>query len=365
MENNSDNKMTIEEIRKLYSSAIGNTEFSFLKGFDKPVQINKYYSDFVESFITELSQAINEPYYVIFGYLDDPEINAGCLYNGNAYHIFLNQGALLQLYRYASILACNYKTIDLKKGFSVNAKEHKLTVQMNDNESPELSTEMELSSDPVDNVLADYIAMIAVKFVIAHEIGHIVEGHLRYLMKTNKRDNVRLNMSEIFYESVNAKTLQCLEIDADSFACCYLMSYLQKDLINDKSLLNIVQDTSDIYKLVGISIHSVFYLIGFNKDQWAIPEASKHRFAHPQALTRLNLILDVCRGVLESDPNESDTDKLWSYIFQGTVIAHRDLCNYLSPDRYDPQTFFIEVLSRDSYGIELIEHWRKIKPQII
>lgn len=363
MNNDSNSKITIKEMLELYGDATGKTKFSFIHGFNKPVRINEYYSDFVETFITEISHAINESFFVLFGYSEVPEINAGCVYNGKTYYVTLNQGTLLQIYHYASILACNYKTIDLKKGFSVDAKEKKLNVLMKDEVSPDLNIEIELSSDPIDNILADYIAMIAVKFIIAHEIGHIAEGHLRYLMKINKGDSVKLNMSEVFYENIDVKVLQCLEIDADTFASCYLMSYLQNELIKDETLLKIVKDTSDIYKLVGISIHCVFYLIGFNKDQWKIPEKSKHRFSHPQALTRLNLILDVCRGVMKSDASESDPNKLWSYIFQGTVIAHRDLCDFLAPDRYDPQSFFIEVLGRDSNGDELIEYWKKIKPQ--
>lgn len=159
-------------------------------------------------------------------------------------------------------------------------------------------SDIRISESIDENIITDYIAMIATKIVIAHEIGHILNGHLDY-RKENGDSSISFSMSNVRNSHRNSVELQAMEIDADEFAACQIISILEDELLADTKLREIICNEEQIYRIVGCSIQCVFYLIGVKNNFWEVDEP--HKYSHPPALTRLNLFLDTCRGQLNND----------------------------------------------------------------
>lgn len=217
-----------------------------------------------------------------------------------------------------------------------------------------LTSEITLSERIEDNIIAEYIAMLAVKFIIAHEIGHILNGHLLY-RNARGETTIEFNMTDSGSSDLSTISLQCMEIDADSFAVCEMVSTIEKELLCDEKLLSIVQSKDEIYKLAGCAVQCVFYLIGKLQNTWEMN--TPEQYTHPPAKTRVNLLLDVCRGVI-SDDNK------WENIMKGCVIAERNLNDYFGVGNQSIDKYILQILGTDDYGESLLKSWRILKKEL-
>ena len=219
----------------------------------------------------------------------------------------------------------HYRTVLMKTDSSIGRVVHTINTQRPN--YPTITTQSE------ENSIAEYIAMIAIIFIISHEIGHILSGHLIYLLEHGEA-------YESFYmtgnntDLINNMDMQAMEIDADNFLICQLMSLLETELLDDQLLLDTVSDISEIYKLVGCAIQCVFYLVGINKNQWIEDNPRGH--SHPPSLTRVNLLLDICRYTLSGE----NADQKFRYIVQGIILAQKNLRNYLKKTYMLPSNLY-------------------------
>lgn len=341
-----------KEQKEYFESLIGHTPFSFFQNFTSRSDVFDYYKNYAMELIDQICKAINQKFVISYEYLINPKINAGCILDNNINKIMIFEGVVFSLYNYAHKLVTHYKTVNMKckKEDSKGVK-----IFINDvGDDLKLSTEIELSSNIEDNILAEYIAMLAVKFIINHEIGHILNGHLLYRNSCGEQ-KVQFHMTDNGDSPLSKIDLQCMEIDADSFAVCELMSCIEKELIYDQCLLKIVETKDEIYKIAGCSIQCVFYLIGKLQSRWIVdtPEC----YSHPPVLTRVNLLLDVCRGSLGND------DK-WAKVLQGCVIVERNLNDYFEFGNKDIDQFILDIIGTNAYGEKLLEAWRKLKYEL-
>lgn len=341
-----------KEQKEYFESLIGHTPFSFFQNFTSRSNVFDYYKNYAMELIEHICKTINQEFVISYEYLINPKINAGCILDNNINKIMIFEGVVFSLYNYAHKLVAHYKTVNMKYKRE-DAKGVKFFI--NDiGDNLKLSTEIELSSNIEDNILAEYIAMLAVKFIINHEIGHILNGHLLYRSSCGEQ-KVEFHMTDSGDSPLNKIDLQCMEIDADSFAVCELMSCIEKELIYDQCLLEIVESIDDIYKIAGCSIQCVFYLIGKLQDKWIVdtPEC----YSHPPVLTRVNLLLDVCREALGND------DK-WAKVLLGCVIVERNLNDYFEFGNKNIDQFILDIVGTNTYGEKLLETCRKLKVEL-
>lgn len=344
-------EMSIQE-KQYYESLVGHTPFSFFKNLSSNIEIFDYFEDYAVDLVKSTCEAINQEFPISYEYLINPKINAGCVLENNVNKIIVFEGVIFSLYSYAHKLVTHYKTVRMKKerenseGCTIFVEETRDGLKLN--------TEIELSSRIEDNILAEYIAMMAVKFIIAHEIGHILSGHLLYRSSYGE-EKVEFHMTSSGISKVSRVNLQCMEIDADSFAACELVSSLEKELLYDGKLLNIIESQDEIYKIAGCAIQCVFYLIGKLQNNWR--NNTPEKYSHPPAITRVNLLLDVCRGVISDD-------KKWGGILQGCVIAERNLNDYFKIGNDSMDQFIIDIIGSDKYGQHLLGIWRDLKKEL-
>lgn len=343
--------MSIQK-KQYYESLVGHTPFSFFKNFDSSLEIFDYFENYAVDLVKSTCEAVNQEFLISYEYLINPKINAGCMLESNVNKIIVYEGVLFSLYSYAHKLVTHYKTVRMK---NVQENSEGCTIFVEETRDGfKLNTEIELSSRIEDNILAEYIAMLAVKFIIAHEIGHILSGHLLY-RNAYGEEKVEFHMTSSGISKLSMVNLQCMEIDADSFAACELVSSLEKELLYDKKLLSIIESQEEIYKIAGCAIQCVFYLIGKLQNSWIINTPEK--YSHPPALTRVNLLLDVCRGVLSDD-------KKWGGILQGCVIAERNLNDYFKIGNDSMERFILDIIDSDKYGQYLLGIWRDLKKEL-
>ncbi|CQR51503.1 hypothetical protein [Paenibacillus riograndensis] len=109
-------------------------------------------------------------------------------------------------------------------------------------------------------IIAEYMAMFAIKFIILHEIGHHYNGHIMYLNSSNHKTNA-LNHEN---SCVSLLDLQTLEMDADAFAISRLIYEILVLLSEDNRICQILKSIDDIFTLFVISIHTLFLI--FKKE---------------------------------------------------------------------------------------------------
>lgn len=341
------------EMLAFYNSLVGNTPFSFFQCLDKPVIVFDYYERFANELINALCNACNTQCECSVEYFPDPNVDAVCSFDGKTNKILIFEGALLAIYRFASILSCGYRTTIMKKESS-DVKYHKFIVHSITNKGNIIDTSILLSDSVEENIMTDYIAMIAMKIIIAHEIGHLLSGHMQFRQKKGER-SVKFAMGET-NSCLNNLVLQVMEIDADQFAACQIMTILENELLNNEELKSILIDQKQIYRLVGCAIQCVFYLIGIKNDFWETDDPSM--YSHPPALTRVNLFLDIMRLQMGKEREHE-----WAQIVNGVIIAQKNIYAHYGTDYSNPIKFVADIMGTNSYGSYLLEEWRRMKPE--
>jgi hypothetical protein len=128
---------------------------------------------------------------------------------------------------------------------------------------------------PVDNerrTIARHLTSLALHFQFCHELGHIMNGHLKYvfgqggemdLNEVEELDNSTCNTS-----SLSPIQYQTLEYDADAFAASHslgllLQSYVYRDKIDNAIIRGLHVDIRRAYRLMRFAISTLFRLQGF------------------------------------------------------------------------------------------------------
>lgn len=343
------------EEREKYDRLVGHTPFCFFKDFSSKVIVFDYYEKYAIDLVNGICDALGKNCAFEFSYLLSPEINAGCRLDEQKNRLYVLEGTLFKIYDCASLLACIYQTIDMRNQGS-NVKVNKIEMQVyTETQSPFTISDIRISESIDENIITDYIAMLATKIVIAHEIGHILNGHLSY-RKKNGEKAISFSMANICDSCQNCVELQAMEIDADEFAACQIISILEDELLADMKLRDIVRNESQIYRIVGCAIQCVFFLIGVKNDFWEVDEPQN--YSHPPALTRLNLFLETCRGLLNDDGK-------WGQIVQGVIIAHRNFCDHYKVKFIQREQFVLDIMGKNEYGEVVVNHWRELKEHLM
>lgn len=343
------------EERMKYDCLVGHTPFCFFKDFSSKVIIFDYYEKYAFDLVNDLCAALGQNCEFEFTYLLNPEINAGCSLEGTKNRLYVLEGTLYKIYDCASLLACIYKTIDMRNQASRN-KVSTIEIQAySETQSAFVMSDIRISESIDENIIADYIAMLATKIVIAHEIGHILNGHLSY-RKERGESTISFSMSNTCILNHSNAALQAMEIDADEFAACQIISILEGELLADTKLKKIISDDAQIYRMVGCAIQCVFFLIGVKNNFWEVDKPQN--YSHPPALTRLNLFLETCRGLLNDDSK-------WAQLVQGVIIAHKNFCSHYNVEFIHREQFVLDIMGKNEYGEIVVDNWRTLKQDLL
>lgn len=204
-------------------------------------------------------------------FTNSKKFNAKVKFEGNLKIIEINIGVIMIIYHLSFITMMN----DL---FFSNLDGGKPLDQMDllDFELPKIEThkgnvkEIKFYTGPNNPkriAIAKVIGMLGVEFVIFHELGHILGGHLDYIKNNLKFNELLMQGSEYDFEkrTNDIITYQTLEMDADAIAIDLLIenTFCKKDLIIDVFLEGYNVDFS---KILMLSLVISFFLIGREKN---------------------------------------------------------------------------------------------------
>ena len=338
-------EMGKEQIEK-YNSLVGQTPFSFFNKIDSPIVIFDYYQKYICDWLKKEIEEnkLNVDFKV--EYLKNECVDAACCFNGKELKLVIFEGTILKIHKIASVLGCVYETVKTKNK-AVDQPITDFFVDYGD----AFKTSIIVSDFADNNIITDYISMIAIKIIIAHEIGHLVNGHIQYL-REHGDENINFLMANTVSKT-DKKTLQVMEVDADHYAALYLFSVIQNELISDENLNSILLNQDQIYTLIGSAIQTVFYLIGIKNDYWKT-EHPLH-FTHPPALTRLSMFLCCLEWRLGKEHK-----KEYKQILQGVIVAQKNIYAYFGTDFLDGNQFVRDIAGIDKHGIFLMNELEKM-----
>lgn len=257
----------------------------------------RFYEKFARGIINEL-QPKNNPYnqkdikQLDFTYKWDSRVNASALEKENDI-ITVNEGTIIKIYSFF------YRLINKCKPFPPLSGELKPYVLIEnritfDNKpQASISEELVLSDDPLRNSLAEFLSMFAIKWIIAHEIGHVYNGHTKYYLETKnkiKELSPRGNSKELKQCYLD---LQTMEMDADAFASTRIMEEAYVLHCKNKNLVNL-QNPFDFLKLPIFAIHGVFYIFRDYRTK------DSFNMEHPPTFIRESMSMASLKAVLEN-----------------------------------------------------------------
>lgn len=221
--------------------------------------------------------------------------------------------------------------------------------------------------DPIRQSLSFYTALMMIRYIYSHELGHILNGHTSYistLYAVPKLEMVCKKLFSNFSENLRAQyALDCrtLEMDADSFAASMsidniMMLYIQQN--ENLNLFNLLNDDCDIFTLWSFAIHSIFLLLEYHNTSTYdplscyLPNEAREILSISSALNALNDYIkhDIfsCDAILHQ--------KIISKIFAGINEAEK-----FFNSTYCTNYHFIQNTNNNplysKFANEVLTHW--------
>lgn len=290
-----------KKLQELFDKGNTNNKFRYLN-FSNPNDCTNYYKEFAAE-LAEALQPENNPFNnknknLIFIYSWEDELNAYSCATAEEDIIRVNEGSIYRIYKLFYNLVSKVK-IGLIES-NVLHTELIANVSFSNELVPDkpLSYEMIITDNVKLNNIAEYMSMLALKFLIAHELGHSYNGHAGYSRVVIEKikglkEKTNLDISELEPSYLD---LQTLEMDADIFAINKIVD-IAMDMLQTNDKITSYLNESNLIKLILYSIHGIFYLIR-NMDL----KNYKYK-VHPPTYIREALIIDSMVVYLEKRYN--------------------------------------------------------------
>lgn len=285
----------------LLKGKTGNA-FSFFN-LDDVSSCYKYYEEYANKLVKAM-QPDKNPFHekdikgLDFAYLWKEDLNAGSCEDKTKDYVEINEGTIIKIY-------CLFYRLMTKKGGVIPLSEivpphieiDNYVTYENKNTGEKIKYTLILSDSTVLNNIAEYMSMFAIKWIIAHEIGHAYNGHTNYYCKVRRRiKEIGIPSEDNFKEFIQCfLDLQTMEMDADTFASSQIMTeaiFLYKAGLNRKLK---IQNNIDVLKLPIFAIHGALYLMrDYNTLNTFFVE-------HPPAFVRESQAIGAAKATLESN----------------------------------------------------------------
>ncbi|WP_342552329.1 hypothetical protein [Paenibacillus sp. FSL R7-0652] len=326
----------------------GSTEFALFNlaenSTDHLIAFN-YYKEYAERFWNTHTQNVKFYFPLDFSYKQNFTINGSVqLYDERAI-IRINEGVLLKLYKtFYSILSID-NLIDTLSETDDGSLHIKNIYTFNDT-FPEYEYTFLLPINKERKIIAEIMAMFAIKFVILHEIAHHFDGHVLY-MKTYFNDETLNIVRKANEERILDK--QTLEMDADAFAISQLIDEMIDFINNDTLYSNHIKNPSNFCFILFISIHILFLILN---DEYELKNST-----YSPELVRSLTVLDAAKVNLSYKASEIISKTEILDIIKTSIIKANSLYNSV----YGKIDFSSLVNYDESHLKSLHENWKKMR----
>jgi hypothetical protein len=224
-----------------------------------------------------------------------------------------------------------------------------------------------IDSKVIDLNLASLLNIFVARFIVTHELGHLFNGHCRYL---NSKDGGSVKYIPIFYNDIDenisiisALDWRTLEMDADAFAVTdnFRNLVVLYSLFEEKvdSRLNI--QPIDLFYWWSFAIRSNFLLMQniLNDNEY------KENMTHLPSVARWNLIINSIDGILNSGMYKikyrtgDSREKIMKTIIDGSMYAEK----YFNEKFFTEYSWITEISKNTDYYeyiTEINRNWKNI-----
>ncbi|WP_344825277.1 hypothetical protein [Chryseobacterium ginsenosidimutans] len=194
------------------------------------------------------------------------------------------------------------------------------------------------------------------KFVIYHEICHILRGHVDFI---KIKHNLQIHEVNTIIDTKIINTLQTLEMDADSFATnrC-LNDFFQNQSIDFRN--GIYKDLKTFIYYFSYSIYCFFRIFGF----YELNISCVKSYSHPPPAIRISMILDNIATIL-IEKNIKNKDEIIATSMQATRDAENDLSKitYFNNEFFRVQEVYANP-ELTNYLFQIVNNWKNIKGEL-
>ncbi len=340
----------------------GFTEFSY---FNILMSIGQNLYDKV---INDIMNLKNNTKGLNFAYIEDKEINAFVYFNSSTEYDYMriNTGTVTEIFAYFKSAFCNKQVFCNKGDIS---KENDNVVQGRFESS---SYSIWYTGEPQSDArrqLSDYASLFALRFILTHELGHLLNGHSYYLSSLYAVSNIEM-LGKKFLSNLNIKMREkyaldrrTIEMDADAFAATFgidnvIMLYQNNDKHN--ILFKALENPNEIFKLWTFSIHSVFLLFEginkttYNKEEWYLPNEAREMLVISSAIRTLEYYIK--NKIFKCD------DELKEDIIKNLSTGVKEAENYYNFRFGTKFNFANQAIDNSKYCLytkEVLDHWNK------
>lgn len=196
------------------------------------------------------------------------------------------------------------------------------------------------------------------RFVIYHEICHILRGHVAYLSSS-----YNLNIQEaLTYESSDLiSTLQTFEMDADSFATNRIINdFIENYIIIKNHDLTIYKDLKSFISNFAYSIYCFFRIFGF----YTLEISKMKSKSHPSPSMRIAMIMSNISTIL-LEKKIQNTDEILEESIKSIKKAEIDIGKITFFDnQLDGFSAMYSNSELSAYIFEIVGNWKNIKPKL-
>lgn len=225
----------------------------------------KYFKMEIEHILSQIHRS--KEYKICF--IDNQQYNAKVKTDGDLTVIEINIGVIMQIYHLAFlIMMSDIFFPELSGGEAIDQMElldfELPRIELREDNFKEINF-YSGPSDPIRVAVAQVIAMFGIEFVIFHEMGHILGGHLEYIKNTlGIHELLAQGSDQIISERIKDNiTYQTIEMDADAIAVHLL---LENALCKREHIIDVFLKghKMNLSKLIMVAVVIAFFLMDSN-----------------------------------------------------------------------------------------------------
>ncbi|PIE94593.1 hypothetical protein CO726_13480 [Bacillus fungorum] len=237
----------------------GVTNFAFYDYNSFPeINCYNYYTKYINQIYNEVKTVSYSRYSernLNFNFINRFDINGIAFIKDNDDYVHINEGALYKVYKKFSELVISgafseYTYIKQVANCQVNLENEEVTEEQFIYKIPD---------DYNGKLISEYLSMFAMKFIILHELGHHINGHLLYI---KEKYGVNSWYTRGNRQNVPDVLIRTLEMDADAFAISQLVREFQELIINDSKFSSLAMPNEIKLGLFIFAIHVLFIILG-------------------------------------------------------------------------------------------------------
>ncbi len=340
---------------------------NFFKNRNGIFLFNSDLTNEVKSFITRIENYLKPRYptlpNIIGDFIADNSLNAVAGKYEDDYFVGINIGTYFLIGDMFNKMMATKSVFEKIGNIAIETSDKKILNAIIENKSISFdhanTTNVIVAKDPIRRDFGGICTSLIMNFIIFHEFGHIIRGHVGYVNQFNYNTIEEIDSA---IKPVEPLTYRTLEMDADSFAVnhMFLIGIQYLNVHNLSHPFNLLY--KDIPTFLSNFIFSIYCLFKLFEIEEFNP-AIANNLNHPPPSIRISLILDNVASLLEHH-QIANQDDLIKQILYSVVEAENAFSSIRYFSNNSSSLFFSNHAKSEEYVNEILLNWKNVYPLI-